>query len=279
MVFALLGAFATSCTVVLYRYILRDGENPLNLTAWVSLLAVPAWIFLFNKHINEFKKLSTKNITLLIFIGIVGAIGINYLQVLALKHTTAVNFSFVYRTVTVFTVLFAWLFLKEKFTFMKGILVTFIVAGSYLITTEGQGLVLSKGDIYSLLMAASAAFISNILIKHTISKMHPDLSGSVVSGIGGVSLAILASAANIFEIPANFPLVAFGSLLYFALIMFRNRAYKYSSASFVSMVFGLSPMFVVILSYFFLGEVLKPIQLLGGAIIIGATIFTEKFKM
>ncbi|KKR30218.1 MAG: hypothetical protein UT62_C0018G0001, partial [Parcubacteria group bacterium GW2011_GWC1_39_8] len=53
-----------------------------------------------------------------------------------------------------------------------------IVFGSYLLTTGGQGLVFGIGDIYTLLMAASAAFIANILIKHTVSKMHPDLSAS-----------------------------------------------------------------------------------------------------
>ncbi len=279
MVFALLGAFATSCTAVLYRYILRSGEDPLNLTAWVNSITLPVWIFLFTKHKDEFKKLSNKNIWLLVFIGIAGAMGINYLQVLALKNTTAVNFSFIYRTVTVFTVLFAWMFLKEKITLMKGLLVAFIVVGSYLITTEGQGFVLAKGDIFSIMMAASAAFISNILIKHTISKMHPDLSGAVVSGIGAISLVILALGMNTFKIPTHTPLVLLGSLLYFVLIMFRNRAYKYATASFVSMVFGLSPLFVVVLSYFFLGEILKPIQLIGGGIIIGAAIFTEKFKL
>lgn len=279
MIFALLGALTTSCSVVLFRFLLRNGENPLNLSVWVNMLSLPVWIFLFQKHTSEFRKLSSRDIALLIFIGIAGAMGINYLQFLALKNTTAVNFAFIYRTVTVFTVLFAWIFLKEKITWIKGLLVAFIIIGSYLVTTEGKMINLTIGDFYSLLMAASAAFISNILVKHTVSKMHPDLSGSVATIVGCASLLILGLLMKIIKIPNGFLLVLLGSVFYFCLIMFRNRAYLHASASFVTMVFALSPLFVSVLSFFFLGEVLKPVQLIGGAIIILATIFAERFKV
>jgi drug/metabolite transporter (DMT)-like permease len=279
MLFTLLAVSFGAIGIVLTRYLLVSGENPLNLSVWVISFTLFPWFFLFNRHRKEFIKLSKKTIALLIFTGIAGSIGITYLQSLALANTPAVNFAFIYRTVVVFTIFFAWLFFKEKITTAKGILVIFIIIGSYLVTSNGQSMTLSKGDFYSLLMAVSAALIANILIKHTISKMHPDLSGSVTTTIGFLSLLIFASATHVLQIPSHLPLILVGSVFYFGLIMFRNRAYQVSSASFVTMVFALSPLIVCLLSFIFLHETLQPLQLVGGLLMVGATIFVERLKI
>lgn len=279
MLFTVLAAFFGACGVVLTKYLLVAGENPLNLTVWIILFTLLPWLFLFQKHVSGFKKLSKKNMVFLIFVGVASALGISYLQMIALNHTTAVNLAFVYRTVVVFTILFAWLFFKEKITRAKAILVLCIMTGSYFITTNGQGLTFSQGDLYVLLLAASAALIANIFVKHTITKMHPDLSGSVTSLVGFASLFLLAVSTHVFQVPSHLPLVLLGSVFSFALIMCRNRAYQFATASFVTMVFTISPLFVAILSFFFLQETLSPIEMLGGMIIIGSAFLVEKFKI
>jgi len=128
-------------------------------------------------------------------------------------------------------------------------------------------------------MAASAAFISNILVKHTMSKMHPDLSGSVTSIVACVSLVLLANILHVFTIPQHFGFVLLASLCYFTMIMLRNRAYKLATASFVTMVFAITPLFVTILSLVFLNETLSPLQAVGGLVIVGSTFLAEKFKL
>lgn len=278
-IYFLIFSFLWACSIINSRFILKSGENALNLTLWISLFTFFPWLFLFKKHFGEYKKLSLRNILLLVFIGIASSIGISYLQSLALANTTAINFSFLYRTIVVFTVIFAWLFLKEKLTKKKIFLVIFILFGSYLLTTNGKTLILSKGDIYTLLMAASAAFIANILIKHTISKMHPDLSGSVTSIIGTISLFFLAFMINAVKIPHQFYLILLGSCISFVMIMLRNRAYKYATASFVTIIVSLTPLFVSFLSYPLLGEKLELIELIGGLIIVGSTVLAEKFRI
>lgn len=279
MIFTVLAAFFAACGVVLTRYLLVAGEDPLNLTVWVILFTLLPWVVLFNKHKQEFVRLSRKNIFLLFFVGVAGSIGVSYLQSVALAHTPAVNFAFIYRTVVVFTIFFAWLFFKEKITRVKAILVLCIMIGSYLVTTSGQGLTFTQGDLYSLLLAASAALIANILVKHTISKMHPDLSGSVTVIVGFFALLLLAIITNVFAVPSHLLLIVIGSFLYFALVICRNRAYQFSTASFVTMVFTVSPLFVAILSYFFLHETLSGIEMLGGLIIIASAFLVEKFKI
>ncbi len=279
LLFALSASSIWACGIVVGRYILKAGENPLNLTAWVSLMTFIPWLFLFQRHVQEFKRLSHKNIVLLAFIGIAASMGINYLQALALANTSAVNFSFLYRTVIIFTIVFAWIFFKEKITRKKILLLVFILGGSYLVTTNGQGFSLSPGDLYTLLMAASAAFISNILIKHTVSKMHTDLSGSVTSIVACLSLLFLATMTHVLRVPQQLFWVFITSVLYFAMIMFRNRAYKIATASFVTMIFALTPFFVTILSFIFLRETLEPVQLIGGLLIVGSAVLVERYKM
>ncbi|MEK7571356.1 MAG: DMT family transporter [Patescibacteria group bacterium] len=279
LLFALVAVFFGSIVTVTLRYLFTTGENPLNISAWILLLAAVPWLFLFHKHNKAFTKLSLKNILLLLFIGIAGSVGVNYMQSLALANTSAINFAFLYRTIIVFTIIFAWLFLNEKLTWRKCLLVVIILVGSYLITTDGSTFSLSAGDIYTLIMAAAAAFISNILIKHTMSKMHPDLSGSVTSLVACLSLVILAYTSNVFSIPQHFVFVCLASVCYFALIMLRNRAYVLSTASFVTMIFGLTPLFVTILSVIFLHETIEFIEIIGGILILTSAFFAEKYRV
>lgn len=279
LLYTLLATLFSAFAIVTTRAALVQGENALNFTAWtISLTALP-WLFLFRKHTTEFKKLSRKTLFLLLFIGIASSIGINYLQALALAYSPATNFSFLYRTVIIFTIIFAWLFFKEPITKKKGLLVLIILIGSYLLTTNGQGLQFSTGDIYSILMAASAALVANILVKHTISKMHTDLSASVTMVIASISLLLFAAITNVLSMPQNMWLILFGAIFQFFLIFYRNRAYKHASASFVTMTFALAPLYVTLLSYLFLGERLSPVELMGGTLIVGSVFFVQRLKI
>lgn len=279
LAFWLATAFTWAISLVLQRLILTKGENPLNLVLWMNLFALPLWLILFNRHRQEFLKLSKKNISLLVFLGIAASIGTSYLQSLALKNTTAVNFAFLYRTIVVFTIIFAWLFFKEKITIKKLWIVILILVGSYLLVTKGEGIVLSSGDIYSLAAAVSGAFISNILIKHSTSKMHPDLSGAVTMLVAFTSLLILSILTTEITIPHDFSLVLIASVVSFFVIRLRNKAYTLSTASFATMISSFTPLFVAIISIPLLGERLEAIQLVGGILIISSGFLAEKLKM
>lgn len=279
LLFAVTSSFLWACSIVNSRYLLSHGEEPLNLTIWVGLAMVIPWAFLFKKHIKAYKALSPKFKLYLVGIGIASSIGINYLQALALANTSAVNFSFLYRTIVVFTIIFAYIFFKEAITVKKWFLTLLILTGSYLLTTGGQVIALTKGDIYTLLMAASAALVANILIKHTVSRMHPDLSGSAISIVSAAALLIFGYLSGSLKLPVNILMILVGAAFSFTLTMARNRAYTFSTASFVTMIFSLTPVFVALLSYPLLGERLSPTEIMGGAIIVGSTFLVEKFKI
>ncbi len=277
--YAVTSSFLWACSIVNSRYLLSHGEDPLNLTIWIGIAMVIPWLFLFKRHVKEFTALSHTYKFYLVGIGIASSIGINYLQALALANTSAVNFSFLYRTIVVFTIIFAYIFFKEAITAKKWFLTILILIGSYFLTTGGQVIALTKGDIYTLLMAASAAFVANILIKHTVSKMHPDLSGSAISIVAALALLLFGIASNSLKMPINVLMILVGASFSFTLTMARNRAYTLSTASFVTMIFSLTPVFVAVLSYPLLHERLEPMELVGGAIIVASTFLVEKFKI
>lgn len=138
LLFTLATSIIWSFSLVNSRYLLVQGENPLNLTVWFLLLSCPLWMLTFKKHRREYFLLSRRIKVLLIFVGVAGSLGINALQSLALANSTAVNFSFLYRTIVIFTIVFAAVFLQEKITKGKLILTVFILLGSFFLTTNGQ---------------------------------------------------------------------------------------------------------------------------------------------
>ncbi len=279
LIFSLSTSFLWALFLVNSRYVLKSGEDPLNLVIWSNLIGLLLWLPLFKRHYGEYLGLSRKNKLMLLVIGITGSIGLNLLQSLALKNTTAVNFAFLYRTIVVFTIILAWVFFKEKITKPKIVLAAVILIGSYFLTTSGRGLVLTKGDMYTLLMALSAAFIANILIKHTISKMHPDLSASAIAIVIIISLMVLGILTQSIKIPKQMFWIAIGAVISFLQVRTRNRAYQNASASFVTMIVSLTPVFVSIFSLIFLGERLDGVQMIGGFMIVAAGFLVNKTKI
>ena len=135
------------------------------------------------------------------------------------------------------------------------------------------------GDIYTLLMALSTALIANILIKHTTTKMHPDLSGAVTAIVATVSLFLLSFFTHVVKIPQNIFLIFIMGIIYFFQVRTRNNAYKVATASYVTMIVSLTPVFVSLLSFPLLGERLELIQLIGGILIVSSGFLAEKLKM
>lgn len=268
-----------ACSIVLTRFVLKTGENPLNLTAWIGIATLLPWFFIFRKHAKAFAQLTKKHIALLIFIGVSGSLGVDYVESLALANSPAANFVFLYRTIVVFTIILAWIFFKEKITWPKLFLTVFILFGSYLLITNGKGISFTIGDFYTILMAFCAAFIFNILVKHTVAHMHPDLSGSSIAIISSICIFLTALLAGVLVIPHNIPLIILIALIGIATTMSRNRAYKNASASFVTMIVSITPLFVSLLSYFFLHESLGLIETIGGLIIVGTIILVEYLQI
>ena len=82
--------------------------------------------------------------------GLISTVGIGITEALALRYSQAINYSFLIRTVILFTFCLHT-FSGRKLTLKKIVLAIVILFGSYLLIAQGQKLVFSAGDIFTLI--------------------------------------------------------------------------------------------------------------------------------
>lgn len=277
--FTFLAALSWAISIVIARYIFSQGENAYNVAFWTTVLAVPYWLFVLNQRNQELKRASHKDYLLLFGMAVVSTVGVNITEAFALKYSPAVNYAFLIRTVILFTMVFAYLFLGEKFTLKKIILATLILIGSYLLTTKGAIIALSRGDIFTLTEAALIALGNNIFGKMATNRMSTSLSASGSFLLGVLPLVGLAWFNEAIALPKSFSLILLLTLMYILITVFRFNAYKHASATYVTMVFSFTPVFVSFMAIPILKEVLTPIQIAGGILIVLAGVAVEKLKI
>ena len=277
--YTFLAALTWAISIVMARYIFGLGENAYNVAFWTTVLAVPYWIYILSRQSKELKESTKQNYLILLGMGLVSAIGVSITEAFALKYSPAVNYAFLIRTVILFTMVFAYLFLGEKFTLKKVILAILILSGAYLLTTKGQLIAFTRGDIFTLIEAALIALGNNVFGKMATNRMSTNLSASGSFLIGVLPLAGLAYFNQAIAMPKSFLLISILTLLYILITVFRFNAYKHASATYVTMVFSFTPVFVSFMAIPILKEVLTPIQIAGGVLIVLAGVAVEKLKI
>ena len=278
LIFTSLSALSWAINIVLARLLLSRGETAGNLAFWQTLFTIPYWTLLFYQQKQKVKNLRPKLWILLLVMGLVNMIGVVLVEALALKSSPAVNFSFLIRTVIVFTILLAAVFLKESLTLKKLVLTFLILAGSYLLITQGQSLTFQIGDFYTILEALLLATLS-IMQKTATTKLGPKFAaaGSFLFAI--IPFALLMMLQGAVAVP-KFPLATIAlAFFYIAIMQTKLTAFKSATASYGTMIFSFTPIFVSLLAIPFLGETLTPIQIIGGILIVSAGVGVEKLKI
>lgn len=279
--FAGLAALAWAASIIASRFMLHQGENAYNLLFWVTVLAIPFWLFtvLKSTSLSELKVVLKKNYGLLLGMGLISTFGVNITEAFALKYSQAINYAFLIRSTVFFTIIFAYVLLGEKLTKKKLVLVAVILLGAYLLTTNGQLLTFSLGDIFTLTEAALIALGNNVFGKLATNRMKPQVSAAASFLVGVIPVVIIALFQQAIAWPQLPWLIVLMTVTDILIVVFRFRAYTYATASFVSMVFSLTPVLVAILAMLFLGETMTWLQLVGGVLILLAGLAVNKVKV
>lgn len=277
--FIFTSAFLWAVSIILTKFIFRLGENAYNLTFWGALLGLPYWIYILGKSTKELKQITKNDYLILFGISIVSTAGVSIVENFALKYGLAINYSFLIRTVILFTMLFAYLFLGEKFTLKKLILAVLILSGAYLLTSNGQAIKLSRGDIFTLIEAALIALGNNVFGKMATNRMSPNLSASATAILGFIPVIIISLMNQAIAIPKSFFLILIITIVGLFITIFRYQGLKHASASYVTMIFSFTPVMVAFMAIPLLKETLSPIQMLGGVLIVLAGVAVEKLKI
>jgi len=276
---SLLAAFLWACQIVTFRFQILGGDNPYTLTLWSAAVELPIWISFLYKKRQEAKKLTMSSLGMFAVIGFGSAIAIGLMENLALAHTTATNFAFLIRSVVLFTILFSALFFKEPITRKKILMAISILAGAYFLNIKNGLFSLQSGDIYTLIEAASIAFFTNILIKKIMFKFDPDFAAGAQNIAGIFFLIIVFFLQKPPLLLHNVPLLLLYTFFGITFARVRNRAFQHATSTFITMIMSFTPVFTLILSLFFLGEHLVPIQLFGGFLIVLTGFMAEFLKI
>jgi len=158
------------------------------------------------------------------------------LSIIGISLTSAINAGFLVKLSTVTTILFAWIILKERLTVIKILMVFSMLSGAYLLTTKGQILLPRIGDLI---------FGS---LNQVLSCCKPP--------------------------SAVFPYIIGNGVLLTFTWTYLNNSLKISSASYMTMMSMVAPVFVSLLAMIFLGERMVWIQVIGAGVIILSGVIT-----
>lgn len=195
--------------------------------------------------------------------------------------TTATNIAFLVTLSTVFTSIIAVFILNEPIHTVRKLLLTALVIGAYVLTTNLEQFVPHLGDI---LIIAAAFFwsLGNVLMRKILRDTA--ITGEVVSlfkPITGIPIfVLLAMSAPALPEPMksifsesffqfeHFGYAAVAGTFAALLWIFLYRALKVAQSAYVSMVGMCTPVLVSIIAITFLDERLSVTQTVGGVIIM-----------
>lgn len=206
------------------------------------------------------------------------------LSIIGIALTDAINAGFLVKLSTATTILFAWLFLKERLSNFKLVIVVIMLFGAYLLTTKGQALLPSVGDLF-ILSACVCWSLGNVMVRKVLRSQAVD-ADVVTMQKPLASLPIFLSLAGLsFFMPAWFdglggtlrccsfslgylPYAVENGICLAAAWVYLYRTLRLATASYLTLMSMATPVIVSVLAVFFLGEKLIPIQILGGSLIV-----------
>lgn len=237
------------------------------------------------KHKPSFKALK-ENAILLLLSG--AAVGFNWIFLFeSYRYTTISNATISYYFAPIFVMMLAPWVLKEKLTSVKVVCIFTAMIGLFLIVNPGTGGTNGSQDhvlgiFYGLL---AAAFYAGLVL---MNKFIKNLSGFEITLVqlmtaslvlfpyvwwqGNLDFAGLTSTSIIFILILGIVHTGLGYFLYFSSIQ-KLKGQTIAVLSYID------PISAVIIAAIFLSESMTLIQMIGGALVLGATFFSEKLEI
>lgn len=273
----ILFSFFYGLQTILQQTVVRNTLPPLHLNFLaygLSFIIFLIYLVLFNRKALKIK--SKKGLTFGILTGLSASVVADTFVLLGLQTSSSINWGILSRLAAFVTFVLALVFLKEKSNMVKILALIISVVGAFLVIyTPGTKIIFNRGDL--LFVGAFIAFgLANIFSQKALEFL----------SLSQLTFLRLFSAAVVFGIIVFvfFPVKqvsTWGFIFYNAASLIVGTSLisliiKKSSGSFFAVASNLVPVFIIILSIFFLKEYPLPIQLAGGTLIIGGVILFQK---
>ena len=197
------------------------------------------------------------------------------LQFLGTKLSTAANGSLVTSATPAFVLLFAWMMLGEKITARRFVALLLATVG-VLAVIDPRNAQLNPELFTGNLMLIGAAItwaLYSVLVRKVTQSLDV-LPFSLIAFVGGLPLTVPAGAWELNAVGiGEISLGVVGGVLFLGIIstalamVLWNNAFAILDAGAASLTFFAQPVVGTLLGWFFLGEKITPLFLLGGVLI------------
>ncbi|ULT57677.1 DMT family transporter [Neobacillus drentensis] len=232
------------------------------------------------KHKPSFKALKA-NALLLLLSG--GAIGLNWIFLFeSYRYTTISNATISYYFAPIFVMILAPWVLKEKLTSGKiGCIIAAMIGLFLIVNPGGEGQNQTLGILYGLL--AAALYASVILM----NKFIQNLSGFEITLVQLMAAAIVLLPYVWWHGDLTFTGLKATSFLFILILGIVHTGLAYFlyftsiqelKGSTIAVLSYIDPISAVIISAIFIGESMTVIQIIGGILILGSTLLSEKLE-
>ncbi|MFH1789201.1 MAG: DMT family transporter [Candidatus Altiarchaeota archaeon] len=252
--------------------------SPLALAALRSLTGGVLLLFAMEvvHKMREIEELTRHDILMiLLIIGTAGVLApIFYLR--GLNLTSVANTLLIGRSNSLLIAVWAWLFLKEKWTIHQAVGSVLMITGLFAIFTRGftASYTFLPGDMY-LLAAATMWSSSAVLMKRYLHHLPPEVIVVSRNMIGGLVLLVFGFGdVNAIQYSIQIPVYLIGLAVFGVILpqMLWYFALEHTKATTVGLASISIPIFGTFFAAIFLGEKLVEYQLIGGfLVLIGLT--------
>jgi drug/metabolite transporter (DMT)-like permease len=277
MILVAVSAAAFGTLAILGRYAYADGMDALTILFFrFTLSAMVMTVLLAARH-EPLPRGSA--LTRLMGMGAIGYVGQAFSYLTALKYASAGLVALLLYLYPVFVALLSAILLHERVTHLKTLALGLALAGTAL-TVGPQG-----GQLLGVLLAISAAAIYSVYIivgSQVMKQVSAVQSSIVIFASAGVMSGVLM-IANGPHLPATGAgWVIIGSMALVATVLpvvtFLAGLERIGPTN-AAMLSTLEPVVTVALAAWLLGEMLKPVTLLGGGLILVAILLLTRSEL
>lgn len=199
------------------------------------------------------------------------------------KYTTAIKALFLLRLEPIFIILIGYIVLKEMISKKQLVLILILLFGAFLLSTAGDVSLFKEYQIGDLLVISSLALFaySYIPAKKLSQKVNPINSAFITSILGGlilIPIALTLTPISSFYLSSHGIFLLLGYVLFLCLlgIVLWYKSLETVRPWVVGSILSIGTVIGSLFAYFWLGETLNIVQIIGAGIILISSFFISK---
>ncbi|HBF41158.1 MAG TPA: EamA family transporter [Anaerolineaceae bacterium] len=204
------------------------------------------------------------------------------LQQAGMESTSAANGGFLTSVYVVLVPLFMALFWKKSTPAINWVAAIVAVAGSYLLSTNGMGILPTKGDLLVLIGSVLWA-LHVIVVGLAVNRLNVFVFSTgqfLLAGLLHLGFSAFTQPVTLPDLQAALPAVLYAGLGSVAIgFTLQAVGQKYAPAADAALILSLESVFAAVGGYFILREGLTPVQFAGAALIFTAITFAQLMQV